>query len=104
LNALFPSLYHTPKDVSLSHSTTGDNCPESSSLEPQSSNAPDIATLEFPDSAPSEAPAHTSPHALRQSTQVKSLPSHLQDFHCFHALAALHEPHSYREASTNPLW
>jgi len=48
--------------------------------------------------------AHTSPPALRRSTRVKSLPSHLQDFHFFHALATLHEPHSYREASTNPLW
>jgi len=96
----FTTLLETP----LSHSTTGDICPESSSLEPQSSNAHDVATLESPDSAPSEAPAHTSPPALRRSTRVKSLPSHLQDFHCFHALAALHEPHSYREASTNPLW
>jgi hypothetical protein len=88
----------------LSHSTSGDICPESSSFEPQSSNAHDVATLESLDSAPSEAPAHTFPPALRLSTRVKSLPSHLQDFHCFHALATLHEPHSYREASTNPLW
>jgi len=88
----------------LSLSTTGDICPESSSLESQSSNAHDVATLESPDSAPFEAPAHTSPPALHRSTRVKSLLSHLQDFHCFHALAALHEPHSYHEASTNPLW
>jgi hypothetical protein len=96
----FTTLLETP----LSPSTSGDICPESSSLEPQSSNAHDDATLESPDSVPSEAPAPASPPALRRSTRVKSLPSHLQDFHCFHALAALHEPHSYREASTNPLW
>jgi hypothetical protein len=48
-------------------STPGDICPKSSSLEPhpQSSNAHDVATLESPDSALSEAPAHTSPPALR---------------------------------------
>jgi hypothetical protein len=96
----FTTLLESP----LSHSTTGDICPESFSLEPQSSNAHDVATLESPDSAPSEAPAHTSPPVVRRSTRIKSLPSHLQDFHCFHALVALHEPHSYREASTNPFW
>jgi hypothetical protein len=96
----FTTLLETP----LSSSTSGDICPESSSLEPQSSNAHDDATLESPDYVPSEAPAPASPPAFRRSTRVKSLPSHLQDFHCFHALAALHEPHSYREASTNPLW
>jgi hypothetical protein len=95
--------FTTLLEMRLSHSTTGDICPESSSLELQSSNAHDVATLESLDYAPSEAPAHTSPPALRRSTRVKSLPSHLQDFYCFHALAALHEPHSYREASTNPL-
>jgi len=95
----FTTLLETP----LSPSTTGDIFPESSSLEPQSSNAHDAPPLESPDSVQSEAPAHTSPPALRQSTRVKSLPSHLQDFHCFHALVALHEPHSYHEASTNPL-
>ena len=28
----------------------------------------------------------------------------MRDFHCYTILATLHEPHSYREASTNPLW
>ena len=41
---------------------------------------------------------------LRRSSCVTSLPSHLSDFHCYTALATLHEPHSYREASSNPLW
>jgi hypothetical protein len=94
LHASFPP-FTTLIEPPLSPSTPGNICPESSSLEPQSSNAHDVATLESPDSTPSEAPAHTSPPALRRSTWVKSLPSHLQDFHCFHA---------YREASTNPLW
>uniref|UniRef100_A0A2N9IIA8 Uncharacterized protein n=1 Tax=Fagus sylvatica TaxID=28930 RepID=A0A2N9IIA8_FAGSY len=41
---------------------------------------------------------------LCRSSRVTSLPSHLRDFHCYTALATLHEPHSYREASSNPLW
>ena len=28
----------------------------------------------------------------------------LLDYHCYIALATLHEPHTYREASTDPLW
>ena len=38
------------------------------------------------------------------STRVRSIPTHLLDYHCYTTLATLHEPHTYREASTNPLW
>uniref|UniRef100_A0A2N9FWZ4 Leucine-rich repeat-containing N-terminal plant-type domain-containing protein n=1 Tax=Fagus sylvatica TaxID=28930 RepID=A0A2N9FWZ4_FAGSY len=54
------------------------------------------------DLAPSEL--SESPTDIRRSTRVKAPPSHLSDYHCYFALATLHEPHTYREASTNPLW
>ena len=38
------------------------------------------------------------------STWVRSIPAHLLYYHCYTALATLHESHTYREASTNPLW
>ncbi|RVW71923.1 Retrovirus-related Pol polyprotein from transposon TNT 1-94 [Vitis vinifera] len=40
----------------------------------------------------------------RYSTRVRSIPPHLLDYHCYTALATLHEPQTYREASTDPLW
>ena len=40
----------------------------------------------------------------RHSTRVRSIPTHLLDYHCYTALAKFHEPQTYREASTNPLW
>ena len=40
----------------------------------------------------------------RHSTWVRSIPSHLLDYHCYTALSTLHEPQTYREASTDPLW
>ena len=40
----------------------------------------------------------------RHSTRVRSIPTHLLDYHCYTALTTLHEPHTYREASTDPLW
>ena len=40
----------------------------------------------------------------RYSTLVRSIPVHLLDYHCYIALATLHEPHTYCEASTDPLW
>jgi hypothetical protein len=40
----------------------------------------------------------------RRSHRVSILPSHLRDFHCFSAFAILHEPHTFREASFDPLW
>ena len=40
----------------------------------------------------------------RHSTRVRSIPAHLLDYPCVIALAILHEPHTYCEASTDPLW
>ena len=38
------------------------------------------------------------------STPVRYIPGHLLDYHCYTALATLHEPHTYHKASTDPLW
>ena len=57
------------------------------------------------DTAPTVDPTGLSDsHALRHFHRVTTLPSHLRDFHCFYALASLHEPQTFREASSNPLW
>ena len=40
----------------------------------------------------------------RHSTWVRSIPTHLLDYHCYTVLATFHEPQTYREASTDPLW
>ena len=40
----------------------------------------------------------------RHSTRVRSILAHLLDYHCYIALDTLHEPHTYRKASTDPLW
>ena len=79
-----------PQTESSDHSSgsSSDETPDSSS--------------ESPVLAPSEDPTPTT--TLRHSSRVTSLPSHLRDFHCYTTLATLHEPHSYREASSNPLW
>ena len=37
-------------------------------------------------------------------TRARSLPSHLNDYHCYFALGTLHELQSYHEASSDPLW
>ena len=39
-----------------------------------------------------------------RSTQVRSIPAHLLDYHCYTAFVTLHEPHIYCGASTNYLW
>ena len=41
---------------------------------------------------------------LRRFTRVSIHPPYLTDYHCSLALATLYEPHTYREAHTNPLW
>ena len=52
--------------------------------------------------APSEDLAQDIPPC--QSTRVRSISTYLLDYHCYIALATLHEPQIYRVASTNPLW
>jgi hypothetical protein len=99
-----PLPFTTLFEILLSPTSTSNVLPESTSLEQQSFDVLDAAPPASPGFVPSEDPICTPPPYLHRSTQVRSLTSHLQDFHCFHALATLHEPHSFHEASTNPLW
>ena len=56
--------------------------------------------------SPAPAPPKDPPQDIppRHSTRVRSIPGHLLDYHCYIALATLHKPHTYREASTDTLW
>jgi hypothetical protein len=90
--------------IPLSPTPTSNVLSESTSLEQQSSDPLDATPFASLGSIPSKDLICTPPFDLRQSTRVRSLPSHLQDFHYFHALANLHELHSFHESSTNPLW
>ena len=58
--------------------------------------------LESPAPAPPKDPPQDIPH--RHSTGVRSIPTHLFDYHRYTVLTTLHEPQTYREASTDPLW
>ena len=40
----------------------------------------------------------------RHLTRVRSIPAYLLDYHCYTALATLRKPHTYHEASIDPLW
>ena len=40
----------------------------------------------------------------RHSTRVRFILTHLLDYHYYTTLATLHKSHTYRKASTNPLW
>ena len=74
---------------------------------PNSSDVLSLAlspTAGSPASDPAPSTPSKSPTDLLRSTWVRALPSHLTDYHCYFALATLHEPHTYRKASTNPLW
>ena len=55
-----------------------------------------------PAPAPPEDPSQDIPP--RHSTRVRSIPTHLLDYYCYIAIATLHEPQTYREDSTDPLW
>ena len=78
-----------------------------SSLPPSSSDVPSLVLSSAPGSPASDpvpsAPSE-SPTDISRSTRVRAPPSYLTDYHCYFALATLHEPHTYCETSTNPLW
>ena len=57
--------------------------------------------LGSPTPAPPEDLAQNIPP--RHSTWVRSIPTHLLDYHCYTAFATLHEPYTYHEASTDLL-
>jgi hypothetical protein len=74
---------------------------------PSSSDVPSLAlspTAGSPASDLAPSAPSKSPTDLHCSTRVRAPPSHLTDYHYYFALATLHEPHTYRKASTNPLW
>uniref|UniRef100_A0A2N9EQA7 Reverse transcriptase Ty1/copia-type domain-containing protein n=1 Tax=Fagus sylvatica TaxID=28930 RepID=A0A2N9EQA7_FAGSY len=74
---------------------------------PNSSDVPSLASSPAAGSPTSNlAPSTTSesPTDLRRSNWVRAPPSYLTDYHCYFTFATLHEPHTYREASTNPFW
>ena len=56
--------------------------------------------------SPAPVPPEDPPQDIppRHSTRVRSIPSHLLDYHCYTALDTLHEPQTYLETSTDPLW
>jgi hypothetical protein len=62
-----------------------------------SSNTPD------PPAGPCTTPSESDISAPRRSTRVKAHPTLLSDYHCYSAIATLHEPHSFCESHTDPL-
>ena len=53
--------------------------------------------------APAPPDDHTQDIPPRHSTRVRSVPTHLLNYHCYIALTILHESHTYCEGSTNLL-
>ena len=64
----------------------------------------ELPNLELGPLAPTPPKDLTQDIPPRHSTRVRSISAHLLDYHCYTALTTLHEPHTYREVSTNPLW
>ncbi|KAL9259036.1 Retrovirus-related Pol polyprotein from transposon RE1-like protein [Drosera capensis] len=67
------------------------------------SNSTDDMPLAPFESAPQLAPQPVDP-PTRRSTRVRLPSPHLNNYYCYPPLAVLHEPQSFREASTDPLW
>jgi hypothetical protein len=92
----------TDPSIDLYPDTVRDSALPSSSSEVPSLVLSPAAGL--PDSDPTSSTPLESPTDIRHSTLVRAPPSHFSDYYCYFAIATLHEPHTYREASTNPLW
>ena len=64
----------------------------------------ELPNPEFGSPTPAPLDDHAQDIPSCHSTWVRSITARLLDYHCYTALATLHEPHTYREASTNLLW
>jgi hypothetical protein len=84
--ALFPGSFANNSSSLDEPSTVASDLPDSTTDPPATSHTPEPS------------------HEPRRSDRVRAPPAHLHDYHCFSVLATLHEPHSYREASADPLW
>ncbi|GFZ03488.1 hypothetical protein Acr_16g0001120 [Actinidia rufa] len=65
------------------------------------SSSPQLLVIPIPPPSPT---VHSSDIPLHRSARVKATPTHLRDYLCFAVILSHHEPHSYREASSNPTW
>ena len=63
----------------------------------------ELPNLELGSPAPAPPKDHAQDIPPRHSTRVRSILGHLLDYHSYTTLATLHEPHTYREASIDPL-
>jgi hypothetical protein len=99
-----PDLF--PKIPSTSTESVNPISDESSPADPTSDESPtaDPSFNESPLSTPIVNPVNTIAPKPRHSYRVSTFPSHLRDFHCFSIFATLHEPHTFRKASSDPLW
>uniref|UniRef100_A0A2N9HIH1 Integrase catalytic domain-containing protein n=1 Tax=Fagus sylvatica TaxID=28930 RepID=A0A2N9HIH1_FAGSY len=104
LSDFFPEVYIPSPKLFPPSPEMSTSIPQTESSDHSSESSSDVTPHSSPKSsapAPSEDPAPAT--TLRRSSRVTSLPSHLRDFHCDTTLATLHKPHSYCEASSNPL-
>ncbi|GLT68109.1 hypothetical protein SLA2020_403680 [Shorea laevis] len=86
-----------------------DLLPEPTDLDVGIKSSPDDFLTDGSDASDPPIDPSTTPHepelsGPHRSTRVKALPSHFHDYHCYFVIATLHEPHSFREASTDLLW
>ncbi|KAL4582843.1 hypothetical protein LXL04_007404 [Taraxacum kok-saghyz] len=65
---------------------------------------PTTTSQPIPESSPQSPDPLNNPSLDTRPQRVRHIPSHLRDFHCYATLFSHHEPSSYKEAITNPLW
>ena len=99
-----PDLF--PEIPSTSAESVNPISDESPPTDPTSAKSPtaDPTFDKSPLSAPTANLVNTTALEPRRSHQVSTLPSHLHNFRCFSAFATLHEPYTFREASSDTFW
>ena len=113
---LFPDEAHIPSIAAPDPSIVAYDFPVNFSVKPSNILDP-FPSLPFNEQVEDElpnpelgslAPAPPKDHAQDippcHATRVRFILAHLLDYHCHTALASLHGPHTYREASTDLLW
>ena len=96
-----PTSHVSPPD----HPTPSDLSYDSSSSTTSSSHEPPTTATPNDNATPVDPVSQSAvPPPTRQSTRVRELPRQFRDYHCYSTIFSHHEPSSYKESSSNPLW
>lgn len=101
---LFPEAIETPMEVPSTTLEENSLSAEESFLDAPIDFQSASSELENSSNAGHTSSASSTMPTVRRSSRVSHQPAYLQDYHCYSAIATVHEPRTFKEARLDPDW